>query len=341
MTELTLNATSEWLNLGLMGFMILALGLVAWVAQLGSKEAWARWATYGITGLMSVLSLAAYGLLAFATALKPQLFAEPIRAVAGAMGVVGLWGILCLIPLVRKGLQKSIFPNLNPSLPVHTWSVFVFGAAVVYTGLSIFWLYRPEVFLESFQNVSLPLTVVTTALLFCGFSFLASGPGINGGFKAIWTQLGVTRLPWKTVGWMTLVALGLTVGLEAFERTLLPHLMSPEMQATLQTIMAAFKLQGPPWMIVLQALLLGLGAGIGEEVLFRGLVQPVFGIIPTAVLFALIHVHYGPTPLLAELFVIGCVLGIIRKKLNTTAAIWVHLCFDFLALTSSLIFPHS
>jgi len=324
-----------------MGMIMLSLGVVAWVAQLGSKTPWARWTTYGLIGLLCFLSLAGFGLIEFAATIAPQQFSPSIHALSGAMGVCGLWGALCLVPLFRKGLHKSLFPNVDPSLPVHTWSLFVFGAAAVYTGVSIFWLYQPEVFLESFRSVSLPLTVVVTAVLFSGFAFLASGPGIHGGFQSILTSLGLTRLPWKTVGMMTLVALGLTIGLEVFERTLLHHLISPEMQATLKSIMAAFKLQGPPWMIVAQALLIGLGAGIGEEILFRGLIQPVFGILPTALLFALIHVHYGPTILLAELFVIGCVLGIIRRKLNTTAAIWVHTCFDFFALTSHLIFPPS
>jgi membrane protease YdiL (CAAX protease family) len=81
----------------------------------------------------------------------------------------------------------------------------------------------------------------------------------------------------------------------------------------------------------------GISAGLGEEILFRGLIQPVFGVLATSALFALIHLHYGPTPLLLELFLIGIVLGLVRQRWNTTAAIWVHGGFDFFALISPLL----
>lgn len=334
-----LNASSDWLNLGVMGVALFLIAGLACIGQLFNTHTWSRWVVYSVQGLLSLVALGMWGLLEFAAVLKPGMFSPVMHAVAGAMGLTGGWGVVSLVPHVRRGFSQTLLPNLDPKNPVHTWSLFIFGAAVVYTALSIFWLYSPQIFLDSFQSIPLPITVVFTAFLFVGFSLFASGPGVNGGLQALLTRLGVTALPWKTVGLMTLVALGLTIGLECFERTLLPHLISPEMQATLKTIMAAFKLQGPPWMIVVQAMLIGLGAGIGEEILFRGLVQSLFGILPTALLFALIHIHYGPTILLAELFVIGCVLGVVRRKYNTTAAIVVHTCFDFFALTAHLILP--
>ena len=42
--------------------------------------------------------------------------------------------------------------------------------------------------------------------------------------------------------------------------------------------------------------LLALAPGIGEELLFRGALQPVLGLGFTAVLFGLVHVQYGYTP---------------------------------------------
>src|SRR3712207_7585562 len=47
-----------------------------------------------------------------------------------------------------------------------------------------------------------------------------------------------------------------------------------------------------------------VGAGLGEETLFRGAVQPVLGILPTSILFASMHVQYGPSLLLGYVFLL-------------------------------------
>lgn len=72
------------------------------------------------------------------------------------------------------------------------------------------------------------------------------------------------------------------------------------------------------------ALVLGLSAGISEEMLFRGAVQPRLGLLLATFLFAIGHIQYGITPAIAEVFFIGLILGIVRNRANTTTAILVH-----------------
>jgi membrane protease YdiL (CAAX protease family) len=79
------------------------------------------------------------------------------------------------------------------------------------------------------------------------------------------------------------------------------------------------------------ALLFGLSAGAGEELVFRGVIQPRFGIVVTAALFAAVHVQYGATFILLGLFGIGLVLGFERKRYGTTACILTHMMVDTLA----------
>jgi membrane protease YdiL (CAAX protease family) len=74
---------------------------------------------------------------------------------------------------------------------------------------------------------------------------------------------------------------------------------------------------------------LALSAGIGEELLFRGALQPVLGLWFTAVLFAASHIQYGLTPATLAIFIIAIVLGIIRQRTNTTVAIFVHFGYNF------------
>jgi membrane protease YdiL (CAAX protease family) len=80
---------------------------------------------------------------------------------------------------------------------------------------------------------------------------------------------------------------------------------------------------------------LAVGAGVGEEILFRGALQPVLGIWFTSFFFALIHVQYGIlTPATLVLFILAFSLGIIRRRHNTTLAIFVHFGYN---LTLGLI----
>ena len=84
-------------------------------------------------------------------------------------------------------------------------------------------------------------------------------------------------------------------------------------------------------------LLLAAATGIGEELLFRGAIQPIFGIGVTSFLFATAHVQYGITPVTFIVFVIGIILGLIRRKYNTTTSIFVHSGYNFVLGMLSLI----
>jgi len=77
-------------------------------------------------------------------------------------------------------------------------------------------------------------------------------------------------------------------------------------------------------------LALAVGAGIGEEILFRGALQPVFGIWFTSILFAIVHVQYGfLTPATLVLLILALIIGHVRLRHNTTAAILVHFGYNF------------
>jgi uncharacterized protein len=77
------------------------------------------------------------------------------------------------------------------------------------------------------------------------------------------------------------------------------------------------------------ALVLGISAGVGEEALFRGAMQPRFGILLTSIVFSLIHIQYGFSFMLAGVFLTSIVLGFQRKLMNTTACIITHAFYNF------------
>jgi membrane protease YdiL (CAAX protease family) len=86
---------------------------------------------------------------------------------------------------------------------------------------------------------------------------------------------------------------------------------------------------------VLFALLIGVGAGLGEETLFRGAVQPALGIVPTSILFASMHVQYGPSLLLGYIFLLSVGLGLLRRYINTTASFLAHASYNTLSVLAA------
>jgi membrane protease YdiL (CAAX protease family) len=85
----------------------------------------------------------------------------------------------------------------------------------------------------------------------------------------------------------------------------------------------------------LAALTFGIVVGIGEELLFRGAIQPRFGIVATAVIFASVHTQYGFTWILVGVFANGLLLGLLRRRYGTTACIITHLMVDTLAVLAN------
>ena len=82
-------------------------------------------------------------------------------------------------------------------------------------------------------------------------------------------------------------------------------------------------------------LALGIAAAVGEETLFRGAIQPKYGLVFTALLFAVLHIQYEVLLLLASLFPVGLVLGLERKYFGTVACVITHALYNTLAVVLS------
>jgi membrane protease YdiL (CAAX protease family) len=75
-------------------------------------------------------------------------------------------------------------------------------------------------------------------------------------------------------------------------------------------------------------LTLGLAAALGEETIFRGAMQPRFGLFLTAAIFALLHSNYGITLSTLLVFLVGLVLGVLRLRWNTTTSMIAHAIYN-------------
>lgn len=80
------------------------------------------------------------------------------------------------------------------------------------------------------------------------------------------------------------------------------------------------------------AFLVAATAAIGEEIAFRGALQPVIGFWPTALIFTLTHTQYALTPAWLIIFGVAVAFGWIRQRYNTTVAILTHFWYNLFQL---------
>ena len=86
-----------------------------------------------------------------------------------------------------------------------------------------------------------------------------------------------------------------------------------------------------------QIVFISICAGVGEELLFRGAIQPVLGIWITSILFVLLHGYLNPFNLqltfygIYMVFVIG-VMGLMTEHLGILTAMIAHTLIDVILL---------
>lgn len=86
-------------------------------------------------------------------------------------------------------------------------------------------------------------------------------------------------------------------------------------------------------------LTLGLAAGIGEETLFRGALQPRFGLLFTSLLFAVVHSQYGISFSTLAVFIVGLILGGLRLRYNTSTCVVAHASYNITLGLIAFLFP--
>ena len=261
--------------------------------------------------------------------------------VMGLMGLVmlgtGLLALLPLVPVVRRGLAYVL--PINPQSIVHgvalSLALLVIGVSVAQLPLAM-QLADPssgqQASLEAFN--SLPLLWLQ-GLMFVLYGFFGVGWLVRRGWRDTLARLGLGRLTpaylsIALAAWLGMLLLDFLVSL--VWRTVLPT--GYEQFGRLSDALFGSFISIPG------ALTIGLSAGIGEEILFRGALQPRLGLPLTSLLFMIVHAQYGFTPALVQIFVVAIVLGLIRRYANTTTCIVVHTLFNATGILLALYFPN-
>jgi membrane protease YdiL (CAAX protease family) len=297
-------------------------------AQFGKRYQWAQYATYGLLILINLglLGLAVLSLLnEFAKAFMPQLL-EPQAvavnwlAVAIACLFTSMLAFMPLIPHVRRWLARWM--DINPDSIVHTAALTL---AIYQIGLSLGQMALIGD-LENLTDVELALTVwdvLLSGLPLVLFALLGVGLFIRRDGRGTLERLGLRAPTWKqllaAVG-ITLLLLGLDFAVNLGWQEVDPDGFDLLNRVTENIFGNLITVGG--------ALALGLSAGISEELLFRGAVQPRLGLLVATLLFTLGHLQYGLTLATIEIFVIGLVLGLVRNRASTTICIVIHASYN-------------
>jgi len=322
----------------------LFVGVLAVLAQWSRKSRRAEISLWIVLLFASLLVLGA-GTLLVAARLSGEVPAELyppglLAITAGAVLAAGLVGVALCVPTLLKivGRRPPTFVTDPPVL----LALWLFAMVLLTNNLiGIFGFDQLEE-IGAFSlgtDGRLPVGLLLASQLpFVVVAILGVGAGVRRGLRPTLARLGYGPLGPKDVGVVAVFVVGaftVSVGADALFREVQPELYREvgEISGTL------FDPRGMGvGKAVLFALLIGVGAGLGEETLFRGAVQPVLGILPTSVLFASMHVQYGPSLLLGYIFVLSLGLGFLRRRFNTTASVLAHAGYNFVSVMAAYFF---
>lgn len=277
---------------------------------------------------LSQLLIAAVGLLVWVSPLQavgqmselmPLL--ENVQSLGQIALATGLWGLLASFYPFRWLLAR--FTPLDPGSPVHTLALVLLGYFIGGSAL-------PFTQQGDLEDLVISDAVIAESLaLQAGFlvviSFLGVGALVRRNWRGLMQRLGLERptLAHLLLGAASIVVLVILQAIVGLIWQKLDPQQSQDVDDLLAQLLQNFDTVGE-W------LLLALSAGVGEEILFRGALQPRLGLGLTAVAFALAHLQYGfLSPAMVLVFFLGLALGIIRRQTNTTTAIFVHLGYNF------------
>jgi membrane protease YdiL (CAAX protease family) len=319
------------------------IGILALVAQWSRKNRMAEISLLIVLAFVSLLLLATGVLLGVVwvwgqapSGVQKLLAVSSLPIVAS-----GLAGLALCFPTLRKIIRRE--PNgefwTNPPIFFGLWMFVTVLLSNNLIGILAFeQLNQIDAFSLGTGGTISPVIVLASQLPLIVLAIVGVGAGIRRSPRETLARLGYAPISLRNVGVVALFIVGafaLSVATDYLFSVLQPDLYGKvdEVSGTL------FNPKGLSLIsAVLFALLIGVSAGLGEETLFRGAVQPVFGIPATSFLFASMHIQYGPSLLLGYIFVIAVSLGLLRRYFNTTTSFLAHAGYNTLGILAAYFF---
>jgi membrane protease YdiL (CAAX protease family) len=230
------------------------------------------------------------------------------------------WGVAAALLPVRRLLARLL--PLDADSPVHALALFLAGYLV---GTTLFTLSQGGLagLTETAEAASIWLVVISQVLMLV-VALAGVGLGVRRGWRETGERLGLAPIQirhwWIAAGGTLVLVLSQAIVGVVWQAV---NPQDSEVVTELSEVLLGDIDTVWEWF------LLSLGAGLSEELLFRGALQPIFGLGPTALLFAVLHVQYGFTPVNLFVLLLGIFFGVIRQRTNTTVAVLIHFAYDF------------
>lgn len=242
-----------------------------------------------------------------------------------AMWLPSLIGVLLLIPVLRR-IASRIIP-IDPNSRVHAVSLSL--SMIILIQLFV----MMSIGLDAIANMKVGTEDMTANpapalwaqnLMFLFMSLIGVGLFVRRDFSSALRRLGIVKPTLRQV----LIGIGsglLLVGIASII-VMVGEMVGVTVDKDVEKLTE--QLLGPLTQSVFGVLTMGLAAGLGEEALFRGALQPRFGLILTTLLFTLLHGNYGLTLSTFVVFLVGLALGLLRNRYNTTTTMIVHATYN-------------
>lgn len=312
------------------------VGSLLIAANLGEKRAGWRVAAYAmlmgpvlvltVLSLLDVLSAALVGPTTGSVSVPRQVAGGLLLFVAAVLVV------LCLLPPVRAAVAR-VLPGFRADSPLHAVSLSLYFATLLtFISLQISTDQLKQI-TQSGESPSVVFIIATNQLPFLVVAVIGVGFLTRRTLAETVRRLG---LYWPGFRWIA-GSIGIAVLLVAFGTGFdqLMNFLTPQQSHDIQQASDQLlrNVTG-----VGAAVALALAAGIGEEILFRGALMPRIGNPLAALLFAALHAQYAISLATLEIFILGLVLGWLRKRAGTTGAIIAHSGYDMILLVLSVLF---
>lgn len=329
--------------------------LLALIGTLGLYYQWAMYASYAyallMQGAIAYLALS-YGVLGVAGgAITPEnlnLSPTALLQLAGlALALLLLFGLcsLVLLPPVRQWLARFI--PIDPAKLTHTLALWVVlymtttafaqliilgGNPPLLTAINSGALSSDD--LGSRDGVGQSLDLVYGLIWMLPLALIAAGYPLARDLRGSLQRLGLVAPTWAQLALGSIIAFALAVSMQGFG-LLIDTIWSALGWVT--TDDEAFAALLGDLLSPVGAIVIGVTAGLGEELAVRGLLQPRVGLLLSNLAFTALHAYQYSFDALLIVFVLGLLLGHLRHLTNTTTAAVVHGGYNALIVLFSLI----
>lgn len=298
--------------------------------------------TFGL-GVIPLLDLPPGGISPEqAPTLSPADVLSIVLLILGIFVALGI-GLLTLLPPVRRGLAQVL--PIDPDSFVHAVAVMAIVSITLMMFVPLLVAGEPPLLAlintvggEEFSDLSADEQLrsqIYGLVWTIPAAFLAVGFGIRRNLAATLERLGLARPTLRHLA----IGIGIGLGLAGLMSLALP-LMDTLWQALgwPTTDEEAFGELMAFAISPIGALVIGVTAGLGEELGVRGVLQPRLGIWLSNLFFTSLHAFQYNWDALLVVFVIGMVCGLVRKHTNTTTAAIVHGVYNFVMVMLTVVF---